>query len=344
MLADSHRFINYSCDQIDSFLTIVLGVNLIDDKNQTKVEGDTLESADADADTLSLESLDSIIAEEDPEFSSSLNEIGHVETNIEIYSEGLALEYSLEDEIKYWQNSSKFRKKLAELFPVLPRFSYKIKIKKTSLHLRWIKWRSQALRNTIKAVPLLLVFIKNFIKSLFDIFKSFSKLKKIGFLLLLVSSGLGGYTIYRISTKGLIPKPSDIFIGSMAEWSKAKYGYNPSSDLEPFYDSTRLIQNILLMKKMVVNIKSSTESGPNPMGAFEFYVEATAPEVLLEIKDRESEVKDIFLRTIEEMTFDQISSGEGKQLLCGNLRKEVNKVLTKGFIKKVFIKTAIVKP
>lgn len=80
------------------------------------------------------------------------------------------------------------------------------------------------------------------------------------------------------------------------------------------------------------------------MGAFEFLVEGGAADVVVEIKDRESEIEDLFLRTLEEMTFEQVSSGEGKKQICDRLRKEVNRILTKGFVRRVFIKNAIVKP
>ncbi len=90
------------------------------------------------------------------------------------------------------------------------------------------------------------------------------------------------------------------------------------------------------MQKMTVNLRRSSESGPNPMGAFEFYVEGAASEVVVEIKDREPEMEDLFSRTIEDMTFDQVASGEGKKLLCDRLRKELNKVLTKGYVRRVF--------
>lgn len=80
------------------------------------------------------------------------------------------------------------------------------------------------------------------------------------------------------------------------------------------------------------------------MGAFEFFVEGTVNDVIVEIKDREPEIEDLFLRTIEEMNYDQISSGEGKKKLCEILRHEVNKILTKGQVRRIFFKTAIVKP
>jgi flagellar basal body-associated protein FliL len=95
---------------------------------------------------------------------------------------------------------------------------------------------------------------------------------------------------------------------------------------------------------MVVNIQPSESSGPNPMAAYEFSLEGNSTEVLIEIKDREVELRDLMYRTIEDFTFEQADSPEGKELLTEKLRKEVNMVLTQGKIRKVWIKTAIVKP
>lgn len=80
------------------------------------------------------------------------------------------------------------------------------------------------------------------------------------------------------------------------------------------------------------------------MGAYEFYLEGMVPEVVIEIKDREVEIRDLMQRVLEEFNFDQAESAEGKLLINEKLKKEVNAKLTTGKLKQVWIKTAIVKP
>lgn len=80
------------------------------------------------------------------------------------------------------------------------------------------------------------------------------------------------------------------------------------------------------------------------MAAFEFYIEGYAPEAIIEFKDREVEFRDLVQRSIEEFTFDQLESGEGKRELCLRLQKVINSKLSTAQLKKVFIKTAIIKP
>lgn len=327
---------------------------MVDNESTTKVgEGkkDGIPEEES-ADLLSLESLDSIIATEDPEFAKSLDEIGpDVSISGEVDHDGAALEYTLKDEVKHWKNSQGWRKKAATVFPFLPGISYRVRVKRTQMRLSWLKWKEQALYRLKNAGPLLLAWFKNQSGKIktgvgknIQTFKAFGKLKKLAFVGLIFVTGAAAYILYRAATSTLLPHEEDLFVGSMAEWAQQKYQYSSEDQMESFFESTRTSQNILLMKKMTVNLRRSAASGPNPMGAFEFYVEGAASEVVVEIKDREPEMEDLFLRTIEDMTYDQIATAEGKQLLCDKLRKEVNKVLTKGYVRRVFIKTLIIKP
>ncbi|MNJ92532.1 flagellar basal body-associated protein FliL [compost metagenome] len=327
------------------------------EENPTKVEDQNPEQENessevSDESLLSLDSLDDILAEADPEFSKSLNEIGPDDpAAVEIYDEGLELEYKLADEVKLWEQSTGKKKALLKVLPFLPRITYKFKMMRTTFRLQKAKFKANAIEFAKNGGPMILSWFKNQILKLkiglgeaLTSFKGFSLVKKLLFVGLLLVTVAALTLVYRISTKGLLPKSEGLFVTSLEEWSQGNYHYDPKLEVEAFYDSMRASQNILVLEKMIVNLRRSSSSGLNPMGAFEFYVEGAASEVVVEIKDREPEMRDLFQRTIEEMTFDQISSGEGKQLLSEKLRKEVNKVLTKGKVRRVFIKTAIVKP
>lgn len=336
---------------------------MAENESTTKVEKRKSETADADVasnasseasseDMLSLENLDSVLAEEDPDFAKSLVDIGPDDpTNAEIYNEDIVLEYTIEDEVKLWAASGRKGQLLARVFPFLPRMSYKIKIMRSSLRLSWVKWRQKLVYNITHAGPLLLAALKNSIQAIksgiIDVLvevKSFSLLKKAAFFGLVLGTVAAGYVVFRVANHKLLPHEQDLFMSSLEDWAQAHYQINPDEQLESFYESTRTSQNIIALKKMIVNLRRTAGPDTNPMGAFEFYVEGTVSEGIIEIKDREPEIGDLFLRTIEEMTFDQLSTAEGKQLLCDRLRKEVNKVLTKGKVRRVFYKSIIIKP
>jgi flagellar basal body-associated protein FliL len=133
-------------------------------------------------------------------------------------------------------------------------------------------------------------------------------------------------------------------IASLEEWSAQTYKYDPETEMDSFYDSPRTIQNIMSLPKMIVNIRPSQGSGPNPMAAMEFFLEGLSPEAIVEVKDRETEIRDLFQRTLEEITYGELDSAEGKQQLTEKLRQALNMNLTKGKIRRVFIKELVLKP
>jgi flagellar basal body-associated protein FliL len=253
--------------------------------------------------------------------------------------------------LKLWTGGSKLKQKMAKYLPFMPKLSFKIKMKRTALRLSFAEFKEKAKYKIKNAPSLLLAWFKEKagatkgrISEVLAIFQLFSWQKKLATVALIAATGAGGYIIFRAAHHKIIPEQEDLFINSMESWAQEKYLFTAEETLEPFYESTRVAQNIIALKKMVVNLKRSPGSGPNPMGMFEFYLEGVASDVVVEVKDREIEVQDLFQRTLEETTYDQAATAEGKQALCQRLRKEVNNLLTKGKIRRVFIKTFVIKP
>ena len=80
------------------------------------------------------------------------------------------------------------------------------------------------------------------------------------------------------------------------------------------------------------------------MGRFEFYIEGANQEVAVEVKRREVEVLDLIQRVIEGYSFSDLNGTSGKQRLKEHIRQELNTLVTRGRIKKVFFKTITVQP
>ncbi len=137
--------------------------------------------------------------------------------------------------------------------------------------------------------------------------------------------------------------PDSLFLTSYAEWGLPVNSYNPMTESEMFFDNSRLLKNIVTIKKMVANIRPSESSGPNPMLAMELNVEGMTSEVVVEIKDREAEFKDLILRTAEDQTYDDLSKSEGKKNLAERILNVMNSNLTRGQIRKVLYKSFILK-
>ncbi len=135
-----------------------------------------------------------------------------------------------------------------------------------------------------------------------------------------------------------------LFLRSYTDWGPSVQSYNPIDDVEAFYDNPRFGKNLMTMTKMFANVKPSENSGNGPMLALEINVEGMSAEVIIEIKDREAEFKDILLREGEEFSYDELSTAEGKKMLVQKFQSILNANLTQGQVRRVLLKSFILKP
>lgn len=135
-----------------------------------------------------------------------------------------------------------------------------------------------------------------------------------------------------------------LFMTSFADLGGTVRDYNPLTETEAFYDNPKFSKNIVTVSKMFINLKSSENSGPNPMLALEVNVEGLSADAIIELKDREAEFKDLLIRTAEDKTYDDLVSSKGKQELCDQFRQLINSNLTRGQVRKVLLNSFIIKP
>jgi hypothetical protein len=304
---------------------------------------------------LSDEELDSALDEADPEFLKSVGEIGK-DTSLSLSQIIITdEEQTLNDERDAWQNSGRMGQAIYKAFPGIARIS--VLAKKWEFQVfsffraAWVRAKNFLYFLATDGKQKTLGRLKQGVHAVTDridnVQRNFRYLHwklKLAFLGIVVLMGATGTFIYRSLTHGVISTRNELFIPTMERLATEVYEYDPVNEVEPFYENLRASGNILLIPKMVVNLRRSEHSGDNPMGAFEFFLEAMAPEVAIESKDREVEIRDLMQRVVEGFTFDQVESAEGKKQICDRLKKEVNAVLTTGKVKKVWIKTAIIKP
>lgn len=175
-------------------------------------------------------------------------------------------------------------------------------------------------------------------------FGSLSKRQKLILMAIIGVTGAGVGVVYKSFRSGILPEADQILIPQLDVFSQQTIYIKATDGYDWFYDSPRASQNLVSMKRMVFNIKASRNSGPQPMAAVELFIEGYAPDVIIEIKDREPELLDLFQREGEQMSYDQLSSGEGKRLLSEKLQNVINQVLTEGKVKKIYLKNFILKP
>ncbi len=304
---------------------------------------------------LSLEDIDEALAEEDPDFLAKIGEIAADKT---LTMAELILnddQQALDDEKARWSRLGKVGRTLSQVIPFLPILT--LKIRKTGrvasdrltagkIHLANFVYYIRTV-GFAKAKAQLVEFRVSTQEGVGSWQKFIGRLplwRKLLFLTTILLTVFTALFVYRVSTKGIVLQGEELFITSLETVADKVYDYDPVTESEPFYENLKGESNLLLIQKMVVNIKKSKNSGPGPMAAFEFYIEGYAPEAIIEFKDREVEFRDLVQRSIEEFTFDQLESGEGKRELCLRLQKVINSKLSTAQLKKVFIKTAIIKP
>lgn len=298
----------------------------------------------ADATEFSLDELDAEITKADPLFDLKFEDIKAVKLEGEFQIDSYDAESEMNTYFRGVRESRGFKKWLFRILPFLPKLFHKLSA--------WsFRFKAALVHFVTVILPLCLQFLKEFIGAglrkvgdFFQAFKMKSTSQKIGFFVFALFTGAAAYFTWFLWVKKPLDHHSELFVTTIEQFADHSYRYDPKTDLESFYNNYRVSQNIITIPRMVMNVKASENSGPNPMAAIELYVEGGSPEVVVEIKDREAEMKDVMQRAIEEMNFDELIVPEGKQALSDRLRREINRVLTKGKVRKIFLKSAVFKP
>ena len=265
--------------------------------NTSKTKGQVAASAEGEDSELSIDQLDSMILSEAPEFAKDLSEVASLPSDGSIDLDVVDTGQTFPIEENPWNHAIGLRKVIVMILPFLPKlwdFQYRFFI---SMHLHRTNFKA----TLIQAGPLLLKATKSgavasgdFLKGRASAFQALTgPLKAIAVALMLVAALTAAF-VYRSLTKGVLPGDKEYLMASLEEWSVQAYKYDPETEMDSFYDSPRTIQNIMSLPKMIVNLHPSPTSGPNPMAALEFFLEGLSPEAIVEVKDRETEIRDLF--------------------------------------------------
>ncbi len=307
----------------------------------------TKDQAEDQEGNLSLEQLESMILAEAPDFAEDLKTVKSLPSDGSIDLDVVDTGQLIPSDENPWHHPIGVRKFLVMIMPFLPKlwdfqhhFFSNLYLYRTRMQVfvRELGPRTlQGLKSGVKATA-------EISRQKIGAFKSLTWPLKIVAVCLIVACGFTAFFVYRSATRGVLPGDEEFLIASLEEWSTQAYKYDTETEMDSFYDSPRTIQNIMALPKMIVNVRPSPGSGPNPMAAMEFFLEGLSPEAIVEVKDRETEIRDLFQRTLEELSYGDLDSAEGKQQLTEKLRQALNMNLTKGKIRRVFIKELVLKP
>ncbi|OYZ21425.1 MAG: hypothetical protein B7Y39_09165 [Bdellovibrio sp. 28-41-41] len=286
-----------------------------------------------DKDHTSIELLEKAIQDNSPEFLQELeaiSEIGNENLDIELVDIDLIMEQQKANSLKARAN-----RLLSHLNQLAIKIFYFVKAslitfaKETAPHylrklLALLKSGGQSLGHQLAQI------------------KTFSKAQK-AVLVLIIGGVVGlGFTVFKIATSGLIKEDEQLFVHSMEELSGQKFIYD-TSDVEDFYNSSRVSQNIMSLRRIVVNIQRSKNSGKNPMAAIELYIRGNSSDVMVEMTDREAELLDRIQGQIRSFSYDEMDTVEGKRRMLDKIIRDLNEDLTKGKITQIYFKNFVLK-
>lgn len=183
------------------------------------------------------------------------------------------------------------------------------------------------------------VMTKSYLKAMW----ATPRLKKFYFLMFVASAYLSYFFIMQIITNKKLPTVNLEGVTSFEQVADGVFEFAPDASMEQFDSPIRHSDYTVLLGKVVANLRPSPATSGQPMGAFRFHFEASTRETAVELVDREKELLDLMQRAIEEMTWDELSSPDGKAHLKLVLRKKINEALNRGRVKKVLIETIILK-
>ena len=306
------------------------------------VAGDGGDGADVDP-----EDIDKILAQEDPDFATRLKEIQDSEFSTTVAIEAVDIEAFLTE-------GEKIKEKKAALKKL--KFKDRFLLSSDQIHAGISKAIDDAQNFAIKLVKaggkLLVLLIKNIFKYGMSgsrkFFSWLSHLPKrvvllsISVLLLASASGF----IFYLSFKGhFLPHLNREYLTGFAEHVDATFEYKEEDSKESFDSEIRHPEHMYEMERVIVNLRQNADGDHTPMGLFEFYIATNSQDAIVEIGDRRTEARHIIERVIEQMSYAELVSAQGKAKLKFIVRKELNDFLTKSHhVRQVYIKTFVLKP
>lgn len=287
---------------------------------------------------LDADAVDNLLAVEDPQFAASMKElraqVAEDAGNVVIDS----LDLEEKPLTKFGLFRVRAKAKFDALIHSLTQFKNRLAHFRSSAGVvskDFILHAAKASGNGIKALG-------GKLKDLISAFKHLPTKSKL-LVFATVLFGLLSITVLKIVLKGkYLPTLETHYLRSFADLANGSYKYDAHEPMEDFTDPFFHPEHVMLIDKIVVNLRRP-EDGSNPMGLFEFYLEASNDEGAIEIKDREIEVRDLISRTLERMSYEELVTVSGKNKAKLVLRKAMNQFMTKGRVRRVYFRNVVLK-
>ncbi len=322
--------------------------------SETEVQKDTPETTESSG-GLPVEQVDALLAENDPNFKASMDELSSV-----VVPEGVNLDHDELTDIEGLDDSAESLsdEDRASVRERLRRLKHAVVYWSRQPKYWYAEFRQGALPFLKKVAGLLLQAIKGSvipaIKSALgalsknlsafgDFMRYAPRTKKLLLLLAVILVGAASVPAWMaIKKKSLIFWKTEEFFAFDSVASEV-WDVTPEEARHDFYSSSISPQFYILLEKMVINLAPSPGS-PLPMGAFQIYLEGSTQEAAVEIRDREKEVRYMVQGALRQVTFDEMQTAQGVAQVKANIAGAINKILTQGRVRRVFFDTMVLKP
>jgi flagellar basal body-associated protein FliL len=295
--------------------------------------------------------IDQVLEVEDPGFAAELDKLKAAGT---MPGSDVALDVVLDVDIdqilrnERVEQAAKGRKRLRLLFIVRPwRKMIKIlsSVKEVGPWIKlsglpWIKMSALATLTTFKKG---LSWSTGRLKAGATVFSKQSKQSKV--LVFAVGAlALAAGAMIRVAVHGsFLPTLERNFVYSFAPIADHSFTFGNDEKWQDLNDPLLHPEHIVLLERLIVNLRSPGD-GSNPMALLDLYIETGSQETAIELKERDSEVRDLVLRTMEQMGYDELVTDAGKNKLKVFLRKNLNELMSSGRIRRIFFKSIVLKP
>lgn len=298
------------------------------------------ESAKKEVAEVSLEDLDGLLNSEMPELQAELNSLRDAGQELDGTESAITgLDVSEEGVVDGETVKKKsFKLRVKDFFTyILERFTdflYELPIKTYRYLVKFFKEDFLGLLKRISEKT------KKTVDSFVATIKELTIQQKLIILAMLLISGAIVFLL--ISNLTIQSLAKDPFLTSFDHLGQ-KYT-NGEENFIPLSEEGQYPEFVVLIEKIVVNLRPSENSSSNPMVAMRLYFEVSSREGAIEMKDREHEMRDLIQRTIEKFSYDQVVSAQGKKSFKEALRREISSIMNTGIIKNVFIDDILIKP
>ncbi|MES2856771.1 MAG: flagellar basal body-associated FliL family protein [Bdellovibrionota bacterium] len=289
--------------------------------------------------------LDRLLAVEDPAFAASLHELADlkhddqtevtVDNDLESILRRERIEAALKGPKKLYLLLVK--RPIRKIGSLVTAASAWVKALRTTALPALKAGSAVALVKTKAGLKVAVAGVK-FVTSKFTDLPRASKLLLVGVVLLGAASVAVGIFTFK---KQLLPSFQNEFMTSFARVADTEFTFEEGAGWENLNDPFLHPEHIVLIDRIIANLKS--RSG-NPMTMLELFIETSSQEAAVELRDREAEARDVIGRTLNQMPYDEIVTVDGKNKVKVFLRKDLNSIMTKGRIRRVFFKSIILKP